>query len=161
MDGFQWSVNAPESKAMYVCIYVCVYCSVLNLYCSSDFWKSPWLRKDEKSVFNGETCIWLIVWLVWLYNKCVYSDFAIEDQTVDHTKNRLFIKMTQKTLKHNNFNEVRAYLRNVLITELMTNKNGTWHIAMRETSSSPLQQSITDAVKQGLKVLWDVTMCTG
>lgn len=49
----------------------------------------------------------------------------MEDQTVDHTKNRLFIKMTQNTLKHNNFNEIRAYLRNILITELMTNKNGT------------------------------------
>ena len=24
MDGFQWSVKAPESKAMYVCMYVCV-----------------------------------------------------------------------------------------------------------------------------------------
>ena len=31
MDGFQWSVNAPESPAMYACIYMCVYCSVLNL----------------------------------------------------------------------------------------------------------------------------------
>lgn len=53
-------------------------------------------------------------------------------------KNRLFIKMTQNTLKHNNFNEVRAYLRNVLITELMTNKNGMTH-CNEETSSSPLQ----------------------
>lgn len=46
--------------------------------------------------------------------------------------------MSLKILRHNNWNKVKAYLGNVLITEVMTNKSGTRDTIIKPTPSPPL-----------------------
>lgn len=59
------------------------------------------------------------------------------DQAVDHIK-QTFYENNQRILRHSNWNKISAYLRNVLITELMTNKNGTRNVILKEIPSSSL-----------------------
>lgn len=67
------------------------------------------------------------------YNKSIYWNFAMEDQSVEQIKID-FYQNNQKTFGHNNQNKVRAYLINVLdfqpLNNLVPKQQDLWLIKM-------------------------------